>query len=153
AVLHLLALSREIGVPLTIDDFDSVSRRTPLIADLKPGGQFTAVDLDRAGGMGLIIQRLLARGCMDGNARAADGKPWRDHGAKATWWSSTSSAASSRWSFPPPSWPRGCAASRRPAPATPPASSPSTPLSSPRPPKARSRSSPQAAVLPEKRRM
>src|SRR6476661_3423227 len=44
AVLHLLALAREIGVPLAIDDFDRVSRRTPLLADLKPGGQFTAVD-------------------------------------------------------------------------------------------------------------
>jgi dihydroxy-acid dehydratase len=84
AVLHLLALSREIGVPLGIDDFDAVSRRTPLIADLKPGGQYTAVDLDRAGGMGLVIQRLLARKCLDGEARAADGKPWRDHAQDAT---------------------------------------------------------------------
>ena len=49
AVLHFLALAREIGVPLDIDDFDVVSRRTPLWADLKPGGRFTAVDLGNAG--------------------------------------------------------------------------------------------------------
>src|ERR1700738_5317374 len=48
AVLHLLAIAREAGVPLTIDDFDAISRRTPIIADLKPGGPYTAVDLDRA---------------------------------------------------------------------------------------------------------
>src|SRR6266550_164847 len=55
AVLHLLALAREVGVPLTIDDFDRVSRRTPLGADLKPGGRFTAVDLGRAGGTGDVV--------------------------------------------------------------------------------------------------
>src|SRR6185436_5497028 len=48
AVLHLLAMAREAGVPLQIDDFDSISRRTPLIADLKPGGKYTAIDLGRA---------------------------------------------------------------------------------------------------------
>jgi len=84
AVLHLLALAREAGVPLTIDDFDAVSRRTPLIADLKPGGKYTAVDLDRAGGVALIIQRLLEEGCLDGRARAADGKPWKEHAGDAT---------------------------------------------------------------------
>ena len=84
AVLHLLALAREAGVPLTIDDFDAVSRRTPLIADLKPGGQYTAVDLDRAGGIALVIQRLLEQGCLDGRARAADGKPWKEHAGDAT---------------------------------------------------------------------
>ena len=84
AVLHLLALAREAGVPLTIDDFDAVSRRTPLIADLKPGGQYTAVDLDRAGGVALVIQRLLEEGCLDGRARAADGKPWKEHAGDAT---------------------------------------------------------------------
>jgi dihydroxy-acid dehydratase len=84
AVLHLLALAREAGVPLTIDDFDAVSRRTPLIADLKPGGQYTAVDLDRAGGVALVIQRLLENGCLDGRARAADGKQWKEHAGDAT---------------------------------------------------------------------
>jgi dihydroxy-acid dehydratase len=84
AVLHLLALAREAGVPLTIDDFDAVSRRTPLIADLKPGGKYTAVDLDRAGGVALVIRRLLEEGCLDGRARAADGKPWKEHAGDAT---------------------------------------------------------------------
>jgi dihydroxy-acid dehydratase len=79
-----LALAREAGVPLTIDDFDAVSRRTPLIADLKPGGKYTAVDLDRAGGVALVIQRLLEEGCLDGRARAADGKPWKEHAGDAT---------------------------------------------------------------------
>src|SRR5436190_2124599 len=49
AVLHLLALAREAGVPLALEDFDRISRRTPIIADLKPGGSYTAVDFDRAG--------------------------------------------------------------------------------------------------------
>ncbi len=52
AVLHLLAIAREAGVPLSIDDFDAISSRTPILADLKPGGRFTAVDLERAGGSG-----------------------------------------------------------------------------------------------------
>jgi len=73
AVLHLLALAREIGVPLTIDDFDRVSRRTPLLADLKPGGQFTAVDLGHAGGTGVVAQRLLAAGLVDGGALTVRG--------------------------------------------------------------------------------
>ena len=50
AVLHLLAIAREAGVPLDIDDFDVISRRTPLLADLKPGGRYTVVDLYAAGG-------------------------------------------------------------------------------------------------------
>ncbi|HZX94045.1 MAG TPA: dihydroxy-acid dehydratase [Myxococcales bacterium] len=83
AVLHLLALAREAGVPLSIDDFDRVSHRTPLIADLKPGGRFTAVDLDRAGGVQLVMQRLVEGAFVAGDARAADGRPWRDHAAEA----------------------------------------------------------------------
>jgi dihydroxy-acid dehydratase len=83
AVLHLLALAREAGIPLTLEDFDSVSRRTPLIADLKPGGQYTAVDLDRAGGVALIVQRLLEEKCLDGQARTADGKTWKEHATGA----------------------------------------------------------------------
>ena len=84
AVLHLLALAREAGIPLALDDFDTVSRRTPLIADLKPGGRYTAVDLDRAGGVPLVVQRLLQQDRFDGSARTADGKPWSEHakGAK-----------------------------------------------------------------------
>src|SRR2546430_16038182 len=55
-------MAREAGIPLTIDDFDRVSRRTPLWADLKPGGRFTAVDLGRAGGTGVVAQRPVAAG-------------------------------------------------------------------------------------------
>jgi dihydroxy-acid dehydratase len=54
AVLHLLALAREADIPLDIDDFDRVSSRTPIIADLKPGGHYVAVDMDRAGGARLL---------------------------------------------------------------------------------------------------
>jgi dihydroxy-acid dehydratase len=58
AVLHLLAIAREAGVPLSIDDFDRVCSRTPVIADLKPGGRYTAVDLEAAGGVALVARRL-----------------------------------------------------------------------------------------------
>ena len=84
AVLHLLAMAREAGVPLTIDDFDAISRRTPLLADLKPGGRFTAVDLDRAGGTGVVAKRLV-----DGEAgrrqrrMTATGRTFAEEAARA----------------------------------------------------------------------
>ncbi|HEY3971675.1 MAG TPA: dihydroxy-acid dehydratase [Candidatus Sulfotelmatobacter sp.] len=59
AVLHLLAIAREAGIELEIDDFQTVSERTPLLADLKPSGRFVAADMHRAGGIGLLAQRLL----------------------------------------------------------------------------------------------
>lgn len=59
SVLHLLALAREAGVPLAIDDFDEISRRTPIIADLRPGGKYVALDVDRAGGIQLIAKRMV----------------------------------------------------------------------------------------------
>ncbi len=62
SVLHLLAMAREASVPLTIDEFDSVSARTPLIADLKPGGRYVAVDVHRAGGIPLIARKLVEGG-------------------------------------------------------------------------------------------
>ena len=83
AVLHLLAIAREAELPLELDDFDRVSRRTPLIADLKPGGRFVAVDLDRAGGIRLLAQRLIAGGFFDARARTADGAAWSEHAARA----------------------------------------------------------------------
>ena len=73
AVLHYLALAREAGVPLTIDDFDQVSARTPLLADLKPGGRFTAPDLHAAGGIRLVAQRLLEGGKLHGAALTVTG--------------------------------------------------------------------------------
>ena len=73
AVLHLLALAREAGIPLTIDDFDQISRRTPLLADLKPGGVHVAADVDRAGGIPVLAQRLVQGGYVDGSQRTATG--------------------------------------------------------------------------------
>jgi dihydroxy-acid dehydratase len=74
AVLHLLALAREVGVPLTIDDFDTISKRTPLLADLKPGGRYVAVDLDRAGGAQLLAQRLIFAGLVNGRQMTPSGR-------------------------------------------------------------------------------
>jgi dihydroxy-acid dehydratase len=64
AVLHLMALSKEAGVALTLEDFDVISARTPTFTDLKPGGQFFAVDLERAGGVRLVAKRLLEAGLL-----------------------------------------------------------------------------------------
>ncbi len=68
AVLHLLAIAREAGVELKIDDFDRISSRTPLIADLKPGGRFVASDLYKAGGIQLVAKRLLEAGLVHADA-------------------------------------------------------------------------------------
>ena len=73
-VLHLLAIAREAGIPLSIDDFDTISDRTPIIADLKPGGRYTAVDLDRAGGTRLFGKRLLDADLIDGSQLTVTGK-------------------------------------------------------------------------------
>lgn len=83
AVLHLLAMAREAGVPLTIDDFDVVSARTPLLADLKPAGRYVAVDLDRAGGVPLLAQRLVAGGYADGNQMTPTGHTLAEEAAQA----------------------------------------------------------------------
>ncbi len=64
AVLHLLAIAREAGVPLVLEDFDRIAARTPLLADLKPGGRFTAPDMERAGGVRLLAQRLREAGLL-----------------------------------------------------------------------------------------
>jgi dihydroxy-acid dehydratase len=73
-VLHLLAIAREAGVPLTIDDFDLVASRTPVVASLKPGGEFVATDLHDAGGIPLVAQRLNEGGLIHGDARTVDGR-------------------------------------------------------------------------------
>jgi dihydroxy-acid dehydratase len=74
AVLHLLALAKEIGVELAIDDIDRISRRTPLLCDLKPGGRFAAVELHRAGGIALLTRRLIEGGFIDGDALTVTGR-------------------------------------------------------------------------------
>ena len=74
AVLHLLALAREADIPLDIDDFDRVSSRTPIIADLKPGGRYVAVDMDRAGGARLLGRRLVEAGLVDGSQHTMSGR-------------------------------------------------------------------------------
>ncbi len=68
SVLHLLAVAREAGVPLSLEDFDSISARTPLLVDLKPGGRFVANDLYRAGGITLVARRLLDAGLLHARA-------------------------------------------------------------------------------------
>jgi dihydroxy-acid dehydratase len=72
-VLHLLAIAREAGVPLNIDDFDAISERTPLIGDLRPGGRYVALDMDRAGGTRLLAKRLVDAGKMHGDAMTVTG--------------------------------------------------------------------------------
>ncbi|MBM2804834.1 MAG: ilvD [Deltaproteobacteria bacterium] len=74
AVLHLLAIAREAGVELNIDDFDKISERTPLIADLKPGGRFVASDLYHAGGIQLVAKRLIEAGLIHGDTITVTGK-------------------------------------------------------------------------------
>jgi dihydroxy-acid dehydratase len=83
AVLHLLAMAREAGVPLSIDDFDEISRRTPLIADLKPSGRYTAVEMGQAGGTALIARRLVGANLVDGEQMTVSGRTFAHEAALA----------------------------------------------------------------------
>ncbi len=83
AVLHLLAMAREAGVPLEIDDFQTVSERTPLLVDLKPAGRFVTVDVHNAGGWGVIGQRLVDGGYVDGSAMTVTGRTFAEEAADA----------------------------------------------------------------------
>jgi dihydroxy-acid dehydratase len=74
AVLHLLAIAREAGVKLTLDDFDRVSKRTPYFVDLIPGGRYAVEDLDRVGGVPLVMKKLLEMGLIHGEALTVTGK-------------------------------------------------------------------------------
>ncbi len=74
AVLHLLAIARESGIRLSIDDFDKINRKVPLLADLKPGGRFAAADLYAAGGTSLVAKRLLDAGLLHGNQPTVTGR-------------------------------------------------------------------------------
>jgi dihydroxy-acid dehydratase len=80
-VLHLLSIAAEAGVELSIDDFDRVSARTPIVADIKPGGRFVATDLYEAGGIGLVVRELVAGNFVHGDARTVDGRSLREVGA------------------------------------------------------------------------
>jgi dihydroxy-acid dehydratase len=83
AVLHLIAIAREAGVPLAIEDFDRISSRTPILVDLKPGGRFVALDVDKAGGIPVIARRLLDGGYVDGTALTCTGRTFAQEAAEA----------------------------------------------------------------------
>jgi dihydroxy-acid dehydratase len=83
AVLHLLAIAREAGVGLEVDDFERISARTPVLADLKPGGRFTAPDVDRAGGLRVLAKRMFEGGFLK-DAPTVSGKTLREEAAAAS---------------------------------------------------------------------
>ncbi len=83
-VLHLLAVAKEMGVPLEIDDFDRISERTPLLCDLKPGGEYVAPDLYEAGGVPLVLKRLKDAGLLHGEAQTVTGRTVGEHADAAT---------------------------------------------------------------------
>jgi dihydroxy-acid dehydratase len=82
-VLHLLAVAKEAGIELSIDDFEEISRRTPLLADLKPGGRFVATDLYRAGGVPLILSRLTEGGLLHADQLTVSGRTIGEEAAAA----------------------------------------------------------------------
>src|SRR5207248_8808586 len=82
-VLHLLAVANEMGVELSVDDFDRISERTPLLCDLKPGGQFVAPDLYEAGGVPLVMKRLKQAGLLHEHAQTVTGRTVGEHAAAA----------------------------------------------------------------------
>jgi len=83
AVLHLLAVAREMGVPLTIDEFDAISERTPLLCDLQPGGRYAATDLYEAGGVPLVLSRLAEAGLLNRDAITVTGRTIGAHADEA----------------------------------------------------------------------
>jgi len=78
-VLHLLAIAKEVGVDLHIDDFDRISERTPLLCDLKPSGKYVAPDLYEAGGVPLVLKRLKEAGLLHADAQTVTGRTVGDH--------------------------------------------------------------------------
>jgi dihydroxy-acid dehydratase len=83
AVLHLLAMAREAEVPLSIDDFDGISARTPVFVDIKPGGKYVAADVDTAGGIPVIAKRLADGKLVDGSTMTVTGKTFAEEAANA----------------------------------------------------------------------
>ena len=84
AVLHLLAVAQETGVELSIDDFDRISARTPLLANMKPWGRYVANDVYMAGGVGVVAKRLLEAGILHGNELTVTGKTIGEEAREAT---------------------------------------------------------------------
>jgi len=82
-VLHLLAVAREMGVPLQIDEFDEISGRTPLLCDLQPGGRYVATDLYEAGGVPLVLKRMLEAGVLNPDAQTVTGRTIGEHAGEA----------------------------------------------------------------------
>jgi dihydroxy-acid dehydratase len=82
-VLHLLAVAREMGVPLQIDEFEAISERTPLLCDLQPGGQYVATELYEAGGVPLVLARLQEAGILNAGAPTVTGRTIGEHAAEA----------------------------------------------------------------------
>jgi len=83
SALHLPAIARELGIPLGLDDVDRISKKTPIVTDLMPGGSHAAPDLHAAGGTRLVARRLVELGAMDGAQETADGRTWSAHAAEA----------------------------------------------------------------------
>ncbi len=83
AVLHLLAIAAEADVPMTIDEMDAICAKTPILADLRPGGRFVATDVFAAGGLGVLMQRLIELGLLHGDARTVDGRTLAEVAAAA----------------------------------------------------------------------
>src|SRR5215475_12491310 len=83
AVLHLLAMAREAEVPLTIDEFEPISARTPVFVDIVPGGRYMAADVDKAGGIPVIAKRLLDGGYVDGSTLTVTGRTFAEEAADA----------------------------------------------------------------------
>jgi dihydroxy-acid dehydratase len=82
-VLHLLAVASEVGVPLSIDEFDRISEQTPLLCDLQPGGRYVATDLYEAGGVPLVLKRMLEAGVLHADAPTVTGRTIGEHATEA----------------------------------------------------------------------
>src|SRR5919107_4131595 len=79
AVLHLLAIAREVGVKLNLSDFERIRKRTPHIADMRPGGMYIMADLDKAGGVPIILNSLLKKGLLNGNVMTVSGRTMKEN--------------------------------------------------------------------------
>ena len=117
AGLHLPAIAHEAGIRFTLDDVADVFARTPLIADLQPGGRFLAVDLHRVGGVGIVLKALLDAGHLHGDALALSGRTLAEELAGAAGARRRGGARRRpRPCSPPAAWSCSRATSRRTAP-------------------------------------